>query len=177
VKFLVPLVFAFAGVAAGVGAGVTLRPAPASGNDAGGGAEAHGKAAGETGAKSQGARTTHGGKDHGGGDHEADYVSLGNQFIVPILKESRVRSLVVMAIDLEVSAGGSPKIRKIEPKLRDAFLTVLFDHANAGGFNGTFTSSGAMDILRGALREAGQKAVGEELLTDVLITSIVRQEF
>ena len=94
----------------------------------------------------------------------------------PILAEARVRSLVVLSIDLEIAHGKTETIHRVEPKIRDAFLTVLFDHANAGGFTGAFTSSGAMDVLRSALREAGHKVVGAEVLSDVLITSIVRQD-
>jgi hypothetical protein len=75
-----------------------------------------------------------------------------------------------------VGPAGASSVYRVEPKIRDAFLTVLFDHANSGGFDGAFTSSGSMEILRRALREAGQKAVGEAVVSDVLITGIVRQD-
>ena len=62
-----------------------------------------------------------------------------------------------------------------EPKLRDAFLRVLFDHAHVGGFNGTFTESGRLNVLRVALLEAAHSIVGSNV-QDILITDIVRQE-
>ena len=62
-----------------------------------------------------------------------------------------------------------------EPKLRDAFLRVMFDHANAGGFDGAFTNSNQMDVLRRALREVAQKTIGPTA-SDVLILDIVRQD-
>ncbi len=61
--------------------------------------------------------------------------------------------------------------------MRDSFLQVLFDHANAGGFDGAFTEAGAMDQLRGALREVAQRDLGEELVKDVLILEIARQDY
>ena len=62
-----------------------------------------------------------------------------------------------------------------EPKLRDAFLQVLFDHANMGGFRGTFTDSNNMDVLRNALNETARKSMGD-LILDVLIMDIARQD-
>jgi hypothetical protein len=61
------------------------------------------------------------------------------------------------------------------PKLRDLFLRDLLDHANQGGFEGTFTADGTMERLRRALRETGQHAMGTDL-RDVLILDINRQE-
>ena len=68
-----------------------------------------------------------------------------------------------------------PTIDSREPKLRDAYLQVLFDHANVGGFNGSFTSSGNMSILRRALLQTSQNLFGN-LILDVLITDIARQD-
>ena len=62
-----------------------------------------------------------------------------------------------------------------EPKLRDALLQVLFDHANSGGFRGSFTDGANMILLRKALLEAAQSHVGE-IVTGVLISDIARQD-
>lgn len=56
------------------------------------------------------------------------------------------------------------------------FLRVLFDHANAGGFRGTFTDGSTLVALRRALLEAARSAMGAEGVLDVLITDIVRQD-
>lgn len=181
-KLLVPVVLAVAGVGAGVGAGVFLRPGVDAVAPEASAAEAQAPSGGKSeanaphGAKAGGtAAAAAGGTVHGGGG-SAEYVQLRNQFIVPVLHGSRVTSLVVLSIDLEVAPAQSQAVHRYEPKIRDAFLTVLFDHANTGGFEGNFTSNKAMDMLRGALREAGQKAVGNQILTDVLITNIIRQD-
>jgi len=82
---------------------------------------------------------------------------------------------VILSISLEVTPGSTESVYAMEPKLRDIFLRVLFDHANAGGFRGAFTQSNTMDVLRSALREAAAATLGKAL-SDVLIIDIVRQD-
>ena len=83
--------------------------------------------------------------------------------------------MVILALSLEVSVGGTEQVYLLEPKLRDVFLQVLFDHANSGGFSGEFTDSTNMVILRDALREAARKTLGK-MVSDVLIIDIARQD-
>jgi hypothetical protein len=104
-----------------------------------------------------------------------EYVRLNNQFVVPIVRGGAVRSLVVMSLTLEVSAGQNGAVFDREPRLRDSFLQVLFAHANAGGFDGSFTEAFAMDPLREALNEAATAVLGA-VVQDVLIVDITRQD-
>lgn len=104
-----------------------------------------------------------------------DYVKLNNQFVVPVLDQGRVISMVILSLSLEVTPGTSEKVYEIEPKLRDAFLQVLFDHSNAGGFRGSFTDGANLVLLRRALLEAATSILGDQI-TDVLIVEIVRQD-
>jgi hypothetical protein len=104
-----------------------------------------------------------------------EYVKLNNQFVVPVLSEERVASIVLLSLSLEVSPGEREHIFAVEPKLRDAFLQTMFDHANMGGFKGAFTNSSNLDILRQALRETAYKTIGNTV-SDVLIIDIARQE-
>ena len=64
-----------------------------------------------------------------------EYVKLSNQFVVPVVKGKTVVSLVVLSLSLEVPEGQKDAVFRREPKLRDSFLQVLFDHANIGGFD------------------------------------------
>ena len=80
-----------------------------------------------------------------------------------------------MSLSLEVQPGSEDAIYSREPKLRDALLRVLFDHAFIGGFDGTFTESSRLTALKVALLEAAQSVLGD-LVSDSLITDIVRQE-
>ena len=169
-KKLLPILLALIGTAAGIGAGVVLAPAP----------PAH--EAGESAASEDGheAQAHDGAEDHSEpGDAEGEdgneYVRMTNQFVVPVVGNDRVDSLVVLSLSLEVGPGGTEAVFAQEPKLRDVFLRVLFDHANIGGFAGNFTEQHRMDRLRRALWEAARNVMGKAVI-DVLITEIARQD-
>lgn len=104
-----------------------------------------------------------------------DYVKLNNQFVVPVLDKGRVVSMVILSLSLEVVTGTTERVYEIEPKLRDAFLQVLFDHSNAGGFRGSFTDGANLVVLRKALLESAQSILDDKV-SDVLIVEIVRQD-
>lgn len=106
---------------------------------------------------------------------KVDFVKLNNQFVVPVVSDGKVKSLVVLSLSLEVSSGNQDIVYQREPKLRDVLLQVLFDHANAGGFDGVFTSGRKMDLLHQALLETAQKTLGGAV-SDVLIQDLVRQD-
>jgi hypothetical protein len=159
-KKLLPLILLLVGSGAGVGAGIFLRPAP----DPTAQAEPPEAVSFEL-AEAQNATDT-----------EYEYVKMNNQFVVPVVDGDQVNALVVMSLSLEVPAGQKDEIYAKEPKLRDSFLQVLFDHANIGGFDGAFTNANNLDVLRGALREVAQKDMGNQI-SDVLIIDIARQDY
>lgn len=160
---LVPLILMLLGGAVGGGAGMMFKPAePECAAD-----DKHCEADAE--AKADKTKTSAKAED------EPHYITMKNQFVVPVIQDSLVRSLVVMTLTLETTPDDSPTIFSREPKIRDVLLRVLFDHAHMGGFNGAFTESGRMASLRVALLEAVQSIVAEKV-SDVLITDIVRQE-
>ena len=159
-KKLLPLILLLVGIGAGVGAGVFLRPEPEP--------IPHMDDPVET-ADSTVAEDAE-------SDVEHEYVKMNNQFVVPVVKEDSVQALVVMSLSVEVPAGQKDAIYSREPKLRDSFLQVLFDHANVGGFDGAFTNANNLAVLRAALREAAQKDMGDQI-TDVLIVEIARQDY
>lgn len=109
-------------------------------------------------------------------DPEAvSYVKLSNQFVVPVVENDKVTSLVVLSISLETVTDQSAMIYAREPKIRDEFLRVLFDHAYSGGFSGAFTSSPNLDVLSGQLLTVAKK-ITNSAVSDVLITDILRQD-
>lgn len=116
-----------------------------------------------------------------GGDHgdeavaSIEYFALQRQMIVPIVDQDRVVSLMVLSLSLEVSAGNTTVVYDREPKLRDAFLQVLFRHANTGGFDGAFTTGEKMSDLRHALDGAAHEVLGD-IVHQVLVTEILRQD-
>jgi flagellar protein FliL len=159
---LLPLILIILGIGGGAGAGFMLKPVPE--------VAALANPCGDTPATT---KPTEPAPPVPPEDRE--YVKLNNQFIVPVVEDGRVASLVVMSLSVEVRTGTCEVVFAREPKLRDIFLQQLFDHANQGGFRGAFTNSNTMDVLRNALREAAMPVLGDSLL-DVLITDIARQD-
>ena len=106
---------------------------------------------------------------------DTEFVKINNQFVVPVVADGSISSLVVMSLNIEVDLGGRETVYQREPKLRDEFLQVMFNHANTGGFDGVFTQSSRLDPLRAALLEVAQSILGPTV-KDVLVTNIVRQD-
>ncbi len=163
---ILPILLALIGLGAGIGAGIALRPAPlvevtvAEADCETDCAEVAGTAEGS---------------DTPDEVPDSEFIKMNNQFVVPIVSDDKVTALVVMSLSLELETGSAQIFYQREPKLRDAFLQVLFDHANSGGFDGVFTKGRKMDSLRMALLEMARKVMGNPV-RDVLITDILRQD-
>ena len=136
---LLPILLLIIGVAIGGGVGTFLKPAPETCD------EEHEEC-------EEIAEDSH--EAEAEPEEEPNYLSMKGQFVVPVIRDELVRSLVVMSLSLEVGPDSTERVFSKEPKLRDAFLRVLFDHAHVGGFNGSFTESGRLSVLRIALLEA-----------------------
>ncbi|GKY86685.1 flagellar basal body-associated FliL family protein [Sinisalibacter aestuarii] len=165
---ILPVLLAIVGLGAGTGAGLALRPAPAP-------AVADGTCPCDCAAMAEALEAAGIDPEAEAGPADTDFVKLSNQFVIPVVTEERIAALVVLSISLEVPTGGSEPIYQREPKLRDAFLQVLFDHANSGGFNGAFTEGRKMDTLRTGLLETARAELGASVKS-ILITDIARQD-
>jgi flagellar FliL protein len=166
---LFPILLALVGLGGGVGAGLALRPALVA-EDHVNDAQAKSGSASEHPAENE--------AEAGEGEPEEgapEYVKMNNQFVVPVVEGGRVAAMVVLSLSLEVAAGNTETVYQREPKLRDAFLQVLFDHANTGGFSGSFTDGSNLVVLRTSLKEAAALVLGT-VVSDVLITDIARQD-
>lgn len=106
---------------------------------------------------------------------DTEFVKLNNQFVVPVVADGLVKSLVVLSLSVEATEGQAAKVFEVEPRLRDSFLQVLFDFANLGGFEGAFTNSNNLINLKTQLYEAAHGIIGDDARS-VLIVDIVRQD-
>lgn len=158
---LVPLIFVIVGLLAGGGAGLLLRDEPAALGDA------------EVEAVKPTEEASEPATSESAGDRA--YVKMNNQFVIPVLGETRVDALVVLSLSLETSTDATEEVYAHEAKLRDAFISVLFDFAYAGGFTDNFVFSPNLDALRFKLLEATKVAMPQKI-SRVLITDIVRQD-
>ena len=122
---LLPIILLIIGTGGGIGAGILLAP-PAETNDS---------------AEMDGGHAPIVEEEHHEDEAKQEYiyVKLNNQFVVPVVEREKLSALVVLSLSLEATEGMSDRIYALEPKLRDVFLQVLFDHANMGGFRGAFT--------------------------------------
>jgi hypothetical protein len=157
IRKLLPLLLGLLGLGIGIGAGYFLRPAPPEPTP-----EELAMAEEQAQVESEEAEPP-------------EFVKMNNQFIIPVMQDGLVSALVIMSISLEVETGTSEAAYQLEPKLRDVFLQVLFDHANSGGFQGSFTDSANLVLLRKALLEAAKTVLNKDV-KDVLIADIARQD-
>jgi len=163
---LLPLLLVVAGIAGGGAAGMMLK----SGPDAGAQAvpKAEGAPSGSTaapGAAGAGALS----------DSARDYVEIGRQMIVPVVEGDETRALMMFELAIDVPLEMRDIVFLHEPRLRDAFLRVLFEMSHTGAFLDTFTDDLIVEELRRKLLAAAQKLLGPEV-SDVLILDIMRQE-
>lgn len=161
---LLPVIMLIIGLGGGIGAGIFLAPTPEPAEMADGDASMESKEEEKEDEIAEGEEVI-----------PNDFIKINNQFVIPIVEREQLTALVVMSLTLEAKPGMTGKVHNFEPKLRDAFLQVLFDHANMGGFRGAFTRSEIMDPLRNALKEEGQRYLGKDLI-DVLILEVTRQD-
>lgn len=161
-KAVLPIGGLLIGVGIGAGVGLELAPKPATGDN-------------EYIKDDDRAETT--GKNKKKKEPGAAYelVSLHNQFVVPLVDNGRVAAMVVVSIGLEVEVGETEAIYAREPRLRDTFLQVLFEHANMGGFSGDFTNARNLNLLRKSLTRSAQGELGS-IVKNILITDLARQD-
>ncbi|MCB1332080.1 MAG: flagellar basal body-associated FliL family protein [Roseivivax sp.] len=167
-RILLPVILALVGIGAGVGAGIFLS----------GGAEEHTEVAADCPAPTV-IEVPEGEAPEVRVDAaelvDREFVKLNNQFVVPVVTETRVAALVVLSITIETQIGKSEVIYAREPKLRDLFLQTLFDQASLGRFSGEFANAANLRPLRDELTVIARRVLGPEV-SDVLITDISRQD-
>ncbi len=184
-KLLLPIILLLLGLGGGVGAGILLMPtaeAPDAPED--GAAPADEDASDETAdAESpEGEGEDAAAKDDSTATEDEDdamgaveFLNMSNQFIIPLVDDGLVNGIVVVSISLEVVEGTIAEVHTLEPKVRDRFLQVLFNHANNGGFSGNFTDFRYIKSLKDELLRNAQVVAGKNV-TDVLILDLVRQD-
>ncbi len=193
IKKLLPLVLALVGLGVGVAAGVALKPAPepvetVAGDcaapaeaDAGEGhAVAEVEAAAEVAPCEPETDDPFAKVEAPEGGHEAEgevaYVPLDKPFVVPVFRDDRVAAMVVLSLSVAVGAEAQGKVEAVQPRLRDSFLKVMFQHANSGGFDGSFTTGQKLADLHAALLGAARGILGTGEVGEILITEIARQD-
>jgi flagellar FliL protein len=191
-KILTPLLLALLGLAAGVGAGVATKPAPApeaadlacAAPEAAPPAPDAPEAAPATpcpppdlfAAAAEPERKPASDLAYVKPASDLAYVTMDKPFVVPVFADEAVTAMVVVSLSVETELDAAPVIESVKPRLRDSFLKAMFRHANSGGFDGSYTSGQKMQDLKSALRAAAQEVLPDTPVGEVLITEIARQD-
>lgn len=176
-KLLIPIILLILGVGGGVGAGIMLAPAPEEAPAEGEETETDGEEGEET--SEEGAEDSAEGEEETAEEEDSEtgpveFLNMTNQFVIPLVDGGEVNGLVVATIALEVVEGTIGTVHGLEPKIRDRFLQVLFNHANNGGFDGNFTDFRYIKSLKEELLRNAQVVAGKDV-TDVLLLDLIRQ--
>ena len=182
------LVLLLGGIGGGLALGVVMRPGDAprgqdvavtgrgSSSDEGQGAE---DSAGDDATEPVGAESGNERYSESGGEGEAradrEYVRIGRQIIIPVVNKGETQALMLFDLAIAVPRIMAERTQAAEPRLRDAFLRVLFEMSYTGAFSSTYTDERVVDELRGKLRAAARRLVGDAV-DEVLILDIMRQE-
>ena len=167
---IIALVIVLFGVGGGLALGVALRPGDAAPGPDDAAAGAH---------SAEAAGAGHVGEDSAGADGEAgadrDYVKIGRQIIIPIVKGGETQALMLFDLALDVPLSMTERTHAAKPRLRDAFLRELFEMSYTGAFSSTYTDERIIEELRAKLRAAARRVLGNKV-AEVLILDIMRQE-
>jgi hypothetical protein len=161
IKFVLPVLSLIVGLGGGGAAAIMMGPAAS---------EQHGAGVDHSGTAEQDS-ATHDGEDDG----PTEIVKLPNQFVVPVIVNKSVRSMVILTVALEVEQGQADFVRTLEPKLRDTFLDELFNLAAMGGFRDELISRKTLEIVRAALSQRARDVLRQKAVA-VLITDMARQD-
>lgn len=138
-------------------------------------AQKGGKAAESQGSKGK-AKQSGSGKDHAGSASEnTTYYKFSREFVVPILRDGRVKGLVILNINLEVDQKISSDLFSLDPKLRDNIMTTLVTLSNDGHTFETITDVESYETIRSMIL-MNLKNVVPEGVRNVLILDMAKQE-
>ncbi len=78
-------------------------------------------------------KDAHGKKSPGSvSSSDLDYFKFSREFVVPIIRDGKVASLIILNINLEVDGSLTDELFSLEPKIRDNIMTTLVQLSNDG---------------------------------------------
>jgi hypothetical protein len=106
---------------------------------------------------------------------DSTFIDMERKFVVPLVRGNRVRSLLVVGLQLEVTSSAETKAQEFKPKIRDLFLDTLFAMAVAGSFDGDLYSNNVQSEMRARLLEAATQVLQDDV-KGILIGELLRQD-
>ena len=103
------------------------------------------------------------------------FVPLGRQIIVPVVRGSITKALVLFDLALDLPEARVEAARLLLPRIRDAFLQDLLNLSYTGAFEHTYTEARVLEEIRRRLLSSARSVVGKDVEA-VLILDVLRQE-
>ncbi len=126
--------------------------------------------------KAHGKKADGKGKDKGlSGNSDTIYFKFSREFVVPIIRNERVESLVILNLNIEADADISQQLFSMEPKLRDNIMSTLITLSNDGTTFESITDVESYESVR-ALVLMNLRNVVASGIRNVLIVDMARQD-
>ena len=150
-------------------------------------AESHGESGGHGGeekdshkakdsAKAKKSSSGHGEDSHGGGGgSDVAYFKFTREFVVPIMHDRKVESLVILNINLEVDSDISQQMFSMEPKVRDNVMSTLIELSNDGTTFENITDVESYETIRAMVLQNLQRVISSGI-RNVLIVDLAQQD-
>lgn len=103
------------------------------------------------------------------------YFKFSREFVVPVVSQGRVTSLVILNLNLEADANMSQKLFEMEPKLRDNIMTTLITISNDGKTFESMTDVENYESIRSMVM-MNLKSVMSTGVHNVLIVDLAKQD-
>jgi flagellar protein FliL len=126
-------------------------------------ADSHGKSGGDGHGK------------EGGASGGVIYFKFTREFVVPVVSQGRVTSLVILNLNLEADENMSQKLFEMEPKLRDNIMTTLITISNDGKTFESMTDVENYESIRSMVM-MNLKSVMATGIHNVLIVDLAKQD-
>lgn len=132
----------------------------------------------ETKKKKKKKSSSHGGghgADSGSASSDVIYYKFSREFVVPLMRNGRVKSLVIININLEADASISDELFAMEPKLRDNIMSTLIALSNDGVTLEEMTDVSSYETIRTMILLNLEKVVSSGI-QNVLILDMAKQD-
>jgi flagellar protein FliL len=120
-------------------------------------------------------KDAHGGSEETASSSGSVYHKFSREFIVPIMEDGRVKSLVILNINLEAESSISQTLFEMEPKLRDNIMTTLIGLSGDGVTFDNLTDVDSYETIRSMILMNLETIVASGI-TNVLIVDMARQD-
>ena len=118
------------------------------------------------------------GSGHGSGDSASgapSYYKFSREFVVPIIADDRVKSLVILNLNLQVDSAASQSLFSQEPALRDNIMTTLIALSADDTIFNSLNSIEHYETIRSMILKNLQNSFSSSV-ENVLILDMARQD-